>query len=97
MKCLMNIIKNKMKLGISKSGVKTIYKVNEKIKTDNKPRYVIVRCINSWTKMEVYQQKKMPKGWNIVVKENMTAFRLKAVTAASKKYWYKNRWKIGEN
>lgn len=44
------------------------------------------------TKNKIFRVKKMLKGSNIVMKEDLTNERLKLVKEASDKYGYKNVW-----
>nr|CAI5862648.1 unnamed protein product [Callosobruchus analis]CAI5865949.1 unnamed protein product [Callosobruchus analis] len=44
--------------------------------------------------MLVYNKKKMLKGTRMVIKEDLTARRLKIVKTASDKYGFKNVWTV---
>lgn len=92
---VLNIFKNKLQITVSKSDVIAIYRAGQKI--GNKPRHTLVTFRDNSMKMAVYNKKKSLKGSNIVIKEDLTAQRLKAVKIASDKYGFKNVWTVNGN
>ncbi|CAH1183943.1 unnamed protein product [Phaedon cochleariae] len=56
-----------------------------------------VKLANYKTKQSVYNAKKLLKGTKIIIREDLTPFRLKAVNAAASKYGSKNVWTIDGN
>nr|CAI5853329.1 unnamed protein product [Callosobruchus analis] len=90
-----DIIKDRMKIKIDESDIVAAYRVGQKV--DNKPRHVLVSFKDNAVKMDVYKNKRLLKGTSSVIKEDLTAFRLKALRAAADKHGYKNVWSVNGN
>nr|CAI5821928.1 unnamed protein product [Callosobruchus analis] len=87
------IFKNTMKINMTQPDITAVYRVGRQTDGD-KPRHVLVTFKENSTKMLVYNKKKMLKGTRMVIKEDLTARRLKIVKTASDKYGFKNVWTV---
>nr|CAI5840086.1 unnamed protein product [Callosobruchus analis] len=87
------IFKNTMKINMTQPDITAVYRVGRQTDGD-KPRHVLVTFKENSTKMLVYNKKKMLKGTRMVIKEDLTARRLKIVKTACDKYGFKNVWTV---
>nr|CAH7737413.1 unnamed protein product [Callosobruchus chinensis] len=85
-----DIFTNKMKVEVNKSEIIAAYRVGRKL--DDKPRQILVTFQDNAIKMLTYNRKRLLKGSNIVIKEDLTVLRLNMMNAASEKYGYRNVW-----
>nr|CAH7754371.1 unnamed protein product [Callosobruchus chinensis] len=90
-----DVFTNKMKVDINKSEITAVYRVGRR--NDTKPRHVLVSFNDNSIKMAAYNKKKFLKGTKIVIKEDLTLHRLKAVKVASEKFGFKNVWTVNGN
>nr|CAH7731476.1 unnamed protein product [Callosobruchus chinensis] len=90
-----DVFTNKMKVDINKSEITAVYRVGRR--NDTKPRHVLVSFNDNSIKMAAYNKKKFLKGTKIVIKEDLTLRRLKAVKVASEKFGFKNVWTVNGN
>nr|CAH7764617.1 unnamed protein product [Callosobruchus chinensis] len=90
-----DVFTNKMKVDINKSEITAVYRVGRR--NDTKPRHVLVSFNDNSIKMAAYNKKKFLKGTKILIKEDLTLHRLKAVKVASEKFGFKNVWTVNGN
>nr|CAH7745116.1 unnamed protein product [Callosobruchus chinensis] len=67
------------------------------IQAEARPRHIIVAFRDNQIKHSIYAKKKMLKGSQIVMKEDLTVERMKIVKEASEKYGFKNVWTFNGN
>nr|CAH7719784.1 unnamed protein product [Callosobruchus chinensis]CAH7738924.1 unnamed protein product [Callosobruchus chinensis] len=91
------IISSKLKINPEEldNNVVTAYRVGQK--AEARPRHIIVAFRDNQIKHSIYAKKKMLKGSQIVMKEDLTVERMKIVKEASEKYGFKNVWTFNGN
>lgn len=88
---MIHIFRDKMKLSISNTQILNVYRVG---KNTESPRHVLVTFQDNATKMRVYNNKRLLKGSNLIIKEDLTVYRLNKMKSASDKYGFKNVWSV---
>lgn len=89
---VIDLIRNKLKINMGQDQMAAVYRVGQS--AENKTRHTVVAFTNNKIKLEVYKKKRLLKGTGVVIKEDLTACRLKMVQIASENYGYKNVWTI---
>nr|CAH7763580.1 unnamed protein product [Callosobruchus chinensis] len=89
------IIANKLNVVLSENDVACAYRVGKK--SENRPRHIIVEFESNSIKTNIYNNKRLLKGTGYVMKEDLTALRLRIVKEASDKYGFKNVWTLNGN
>lgn len=90
---MQHIFLNKMNIQISNNI--SAYRVDTKNsdkKQDKKPRPIILNFTDIKERQLIYKSKKQLKGTGIVIKEELTSYRLNIYQKACTKYGYKNVW-----
>ncbi|CAH2006639.1 unnamed protein product, partial [Acanthoscelides obtectus] len=89
------IFKNKMEVDINRSEITAVCRVGRQ--NGSNPRHILVSFKDNCIKIAAYNKKKMLKGTKIVVKEDLTIQRLKAMKPASEKFGFRNVWTVNGN
>lgn len=85
-----HLLEQKFKMNVDDGDITAAYRVSQN--TAERPKHIIIMFKDNQTKNKIFRVKKMLKGSNIVMKEDLTNERLKLVKEASDKYGYKNVW-----
>lgn len=88
---VMDIFEDKLKLPISHTQVVNAYRVG---KNTGSPRHVLVTFQDNATKMKVYSNKRLLKGTSLIMKEDLTVYRLNKMKSVSEEYGFKNVWSV---
>lgn len=86
------LLSNKLKISVSSDDVISVYRVGQRRK--DSPRHVLVVFRDDKIKNSIYNKKRLLKGSGVVMKEDLTAERLKIVKSASERYGFKNVWTV---
>ncbi|CAG9812888.1 unnamed protein product [Phaedon cochleariae] len=90
-----DLFKKNMKLDITEANVCAAYRVGKN--TGDRPRHIVVVFNDNTIEASVYNKKKMLKGTEIILKEDLTAYRLNLMKEASETYGFKNVWSVNGN
>ncbi|CAH1989983.1 unnamed protein product [Acanthoscelides obtectus] len=84
-----------MEVDINRSEITAVCRVGRQ--NGSNPRHILVSFKDNCIKIAAYNKKKMLKGTKIVVKEDLTIQRLKAMKPASEKFGFRNVWTVNGN
>lgn len=88
---VIDIFQDKLKLPISHTQIVNVYRVG---KNTGSPRHVLVTFQDNATKMKVYSNKRLLKGTSLIIKEDLTVYRLNKMKSVSEEYGFKNVWSV---
>lgn len=95
---VLKLFNNKLKLdSMNKSDIKNCLRVVAKNPVPDKPRAVLVEFVSVNKRSEVLKCRKLLKGAKISIKEDLTQYRLKLLSAAIAKFSSKNAWCLHGN
>ncbi|CAH1163372.1 unnamed protein product [Phaedon cochleariae] len=87
---VMRILNNKMSLNLSDADIQLCYRIGKG--QGNKSRGIFLKLKQLTTKQTIYGKKKLLKGTNIVVREDLTTLRVNMMNEAIGKLGLKNVW-----
>ncbi|CAH1160301.1 unnamed protein product [Phaedon cochleariae] len=87
---VIKLIKTKMNLNILPADIQICYRIGNKNNT--KARGIYLKLNKNETKQNIYSKKKLLKGSNVVIKEDLTSTRLELLNEATSKYGLKHTW-----
>lgn len=85
-----HLLTEKIKVNIDDGDITAAYRVSQN--SAERAKHIIIMFKDNQTKNKIFRMKKMLKGSNIIMKEDLTNERLKLVKEASDKYGFKNVW-----
>nr|CAI5841198.1 unnamed protein product [Callosobruchus analis]CAI5848245.1 unnamed protein product [Callosobruchus analis] len=89
------LVNSKLGIKIKDGDIITCIRVGEK--RGNRPRGVLLKLDNMELRRNIYSKKKMLKGSGVVIKEDLSDYRLKLMDAAIEKTSFRRVWSFNGN
>lgn len=90
---IIELFKNKLNVNISGMDIERVHRLGPL--SQGKSRPIIIKFVSFKVRAEIYGQKKLLKKTGFVVREDLTAARLKLVKEAVTKFGVTNVWTLG--
>lgn len=97
LKVVTDLFVNKIKIDINNSDIVNIHRVAAKNPSVDKPPAILIQFRDANKRTTVLKQRKMLKGSRIVIREDLTQFRLSLFKTAVGKFSEKNVWSLHGN
>lgn len=91
-RAVINLFKTKMKLEIKPSDIDRVHRIGRVDGDSDKTRPLLIKFTNYNARRSVFTNKKILKGTNIIIREDLTISRLNLLRSALKHYGLRNAW-----
>ncbi|CAH1173853.1 unnamed protein product [Phaedon cochleariae] len=95
LKTVATFIKSKLNIACSSADIDCAFRVGKDEKDSTKVRPILVNFVNNWKRTEIFRAKKLLKGSEFSIYEDLTKKNYELLIAAKKKYGNSQVWSAG--